>query len=128
MGWLVSLIRWLVRLVGAPRSDIGALGGYSEALRIYLSGARPLYLAWPSKALRASRKPSSDTRGSRKPSGHKKGRGLTASTHRRYYLVIIISRLTEGAKRGVEDMRLLGGVLFVLILVAILVELVRLLS
>ena len=40
----------------------------------------------------------------------------------------IISRLTEGAKRGVEDMRLLGGVLFVLILVAISVELMRPLS
>ncbi len=40
----------------------------------------------------------------------------------------IISRLMEGAQRGVENMRLLGGVMFVLILVAILVELVRLLS
>ncbi len=41
---------------GSPRSDFGALGGYSEALRIYPSRARPLYLAWPSKALRSSRR------------------------------------------------------------------------
>jgi hypothetical protein len=57
MGWLIALIRWLVRLVVGLLGAILGLLGYSEALRIYPSRARPLYLAWPSKALRASRKP-----------------------------------------------------------------------
>src|SRR5829696_3612731 len=37
--WMVGILDTLARKVGsrAPRSDFGALGGYSEALRIYPS-------------------------------------------------------------------------------------------